>query len=129
MSLSAFNFKFKRWRKRNSYNVDQVVDFVIFQHDLILLGIYICKLESICAPLLLHISIFSPDTGEFVGLTGARWNGSEMLACGLATHFVLQWYYALQIDDMPALSYYILCLLNAVYVISSSMKLCSLGHF
>ncbi|CAJ1948675.1 unnamed protein product [Sphenostylis stenocarpa] len=26
--------------------------------------------------------------GEYVGLTGARLNGAEMLACGLATHFV-----------------------------------------
>ncbi|XP_074556556.1 3-hydroxyisobutyryl-CoA hydrolase 1-like [Curcuma longa] len=26
--------------------------------------------------------------GEYVGLTGARLDGSEMLACGLATHFV-----------------------------------------
>ncbi|XP_057800284.1 3-hydroxyisobutyryl-CoA hydrolase 1-like isoform X1 [Salvia miltiorrhiza] len=26
--------------------------------------------------------------GEFVGLTGARLDGAEMLACGLATHFV-----------------------------------------
>ncbi|XP_034705164.1 3-hydroxyisobutyryl-CoA hydrolase 1-like [Vitis riparia] len=27
--------------------------------------------------------------GEYLGLTGARLDGSEMLACGLATHFVL----------------------------------------
>ncbi|KAG5539303.1 hypothetical protein RHGRI_019761 [Rhododendron griersonianum] len=27
--------------------------------------------------------------GEYLGLTGARINGVEMLACGLATHFVL----------------------------------------
>ncbi|KAG7568882.1 ClpP/crotonase-like domain superfamily [Arabidopsis thaliana x Arabidopsis arenosa] len=27
--------------------------------------------------------------GEYVGLTGARLDGAEMLACGLATHFVL----------------------------------------
>ncbi|KAK9095377.1 hypothetical protein Scep_026846 [Stephania cephalantha] len=27
-------------------------------------------------------------TGEYLGLTGARINGAEMLACGLATHFV-----------------------------------------
>ncbi|KAK9144471.1 hypothetical protein Sjap_004374 [Stephania japonica] len=26
--------------------------------------------------------------GEYLGLTGARINGAEMLACGLATHFV-----------------------------------------
>ncbi|PKI36891.1 hypothetical protein CRG98_042733 [Punica granatum] len=26
--------------------------------------------------------------GEYVGLTGARMDGAEMLACGLATHFV-----------------------------------------
>ncbi|XP_030511646.2 3-hydroxyisobutyryl-CoA hydrolase 1-like [Rhodamnia argentea] len=26
--------------------------------------------------------------GEYIGLTGARLNGAEMLACGLATHFV-----------------------------------------
>ena len=26
--------------------------------------------------------------GEYVGLTGARLDGVEMLACGLATHFV-----------------------------------------
>lgn len=26
--------------------------------------------------------------GEYVGLTGARLDGAEMLACGLATHFV-----------------------------------------
>ncbi|KAL6556380.1 3-hydroxyisobutyryl-CoA hydrolase 1 [Orobanche gracilis] len=29
-----------------------------------------------------------PDVGEYVGLTGARLDGAEMLACGLATHFV-----------------------------------------
>ncbi|ONM56339.1 3-hydroxyisobutyryl-CoA hydrolase 1 [Zea mays] len=29
---------------------------------------------------------FSP--GEYVGLAGARLDGGEMLACGLATHFV-----------------------------------------
>lgn len=27
-------------------------------------------------------------SGEYVGLTGARLDGAEMLACGLATHFV-----------------------------------------
>lgn len=27
--------------------------------------------------------------GEYLGLTGARLDGMEMLACGLATHFVL----------------------------------------
>ncbi|KAK2999608.1 hypothetical protein RJ639_024065 [Escallonia herrerae] len=27
--------------------------------------------------------------GEYLGLTGARIDGAEMLACGLATHFVL----------------------------------------
>lgn len=26
--------------------------------------------------------------GEYVGLTGTRLDGPEMLACGLATHFV-----------------------------------------
>lgn len=26
--------------------------------------------------------------GEYVGLTGARLDGAEMFACGLATHFV-----------------------------------------
>ena len=26
--------------------------------------------------------------GEYVGLTGTRLDGAEMLACGLATHFV-----------------------------------------
>ncbi|XP_070006922.1 3-hydroxyisobutyryl-CoA hydrolase 1-like isoform X2 [Nicotiana tabacum] len=26
--------------------------------------------------------------GEYAGLTGARLDGAEMLACGLATHFV-----------------------------------------
>jgi len=26
--------------------------------------------------------------GEYLGLTGARLDGAEMLACGLATHFV-----------------------------------------
>ncbi|PNX59628.1 hypothetical protein L195_g059780, partial [Trifolium pratense] len=26
--------------------------------------------------------------GEYVGLTGARLDAAEMLACGLATHFV-----------------------------------------
>lgn len=28
-------------------------------------------------------------TGEYLGLTAARINGIEMLACGLATHFIL----------------------------------------
>lgn len=27
-------------------------------------------------------------SGEYVGLTGARLDGAEMLACGLATHYV-----------------------------------------
>ena len=27
--------------------------------------------------------------GEYLGLTGGRLNGNEMLACGLATHLVL----------------------------------------
>ncbi|GAB4837681.1 hypothetical protein Ancab_002533 [Ancistrocladus abbreviatus] len=34
--------------------------------------------------------------GEYLGLTGKRFNGSEMLACGLATHFVLS-------KDLPLL--------------------------
>ncbi|KAF7813381.1 putative 3-hydroxyisobutyryl-CoA hydrolase 3 [Senna tora] len=29
-----------------------------------------------------------PDVGEYLGLTGAHLNGAEMVACGLATHFV-----------------------------------------
>uniref|UniRef100_M0ZG08 3-hydroxyisobutyryl-CoA hydrolase n=1 Tax=Solanum tuberosum TaxID=4113 RepID=M0ZG08_SOLTU len=29
-----------------------------------------------------------PDVGEYAGLTGSRFDGAEMLACGLATHFV-----------------------------------------
>ncbi|PKA53968.1 3-hydroxyisobutyryl-CoA hydrolase 1 [Apostasia shenzhenica] len=29
--------------------------------------------------------------GEYVGLTGVRLDGAEMLACGLATHFVPSW--------------------------------------
>ncbi|KAJ4966053.1 hypothetical protein NE237_017902 [Protea cynaroides] len=29
-----------------------------------------------------------PDTGEYLGLTGAQLDGCEMIACGLATHFV-----------------------------------------
>ncbi|KAK4424775.1 putative 3-hydroxyisobutyryl-CoA hydrolase 3 [Sesamum alatum] len=29
-----------------------------------------------------------PDVGEYLGLTGARISGAEMLECGLATHFV-----------------------------------------
>ncbi|GJW30601.1 3-hydroxyisobutyryl-CoA hydrolase 1-like protein, partial [Tanacetum coccineum] len=29
-----------------------------------------------------------PDVGEYMGLTGARLDGAEMLACGLATHYV-----------------------------------------
>ncbi|KAF3667198.1 3-hydroxyisobutyryl-CoA hydrolase 1 [Capsicum annuum] len=29
-----------------------------------------------------------PDVGEYAGLTGSRLDGAEMLACGLATHFV-----------------------------------------
>lgn len=33
----------------------------------------------------LHFLILA---GEYVGLTGARLDGAEMLACGLATHFV-----------------------------------------
>lgn len=31
-------------------------------------------------------SLFS--TGEYLALSGARLDGAEMLACGLATHFV-----------------------------------------
>ncbi|KAM0015767.1 putative 3-hydroxyisobutyryl-CoA hydrolase [Helianthus debilis subsp. tardiflorus] len=35
--------------------------------------------------------------GEYVGLTGARLDGAEMLACGLATHFVpLEKFFALE---------------------------------
>jgi hypothetical protein len=34
------------------------------------------------------LSIGKQIAGEYVGLTGARLDGSEMLACGLATHFV-----------------------------------------
>ncbi|KAJ4964914.1 hypothetical protein NE237_016763 [Protea cynaroides] len=30
-----------------------------------------------------------PDAGEYLGLTGAHLDGCEMIACGLATHFVL----------------------------------------
>jgi len=26
--------------------------------------------------------------GEYIGLTGAKLDGAEMVACGLATHFV-----------------------------------------
>lgn len=32
--------------------------------------------------------IYNPLAGEYVGLTGTRLDGAEMLACGLATHFV-----------------------------------------
>ncbi|XP_034705398.1 probable 3-hydroxyisobutyryl-CoA hydrolase 3 [Vitis riparia] len=35
------------------------------------------------------LSRLSGSFGEYLGLTGARLDGSEMLACGLATHFVL----------------------------------------
>jgi 3-hydroxyisobutyryl-CoA hydrolase len=33
-----------------------------------------------------HLSCLFP--GEYVALAGARLDGAEMLACGLATHFV-----------------------------------------
>ncbi|XP_034704111.1 probable 3-hydroxyisobutyryl-CoA hydrolase 2 [Vitis riparia] len=35
------------------------------------------------------LSRLSGSFGEYLGLTGARLDGSEMLACGLASHFVL----------------------------------------
>lgn len=35
-----------------------------------------------------HLTFFIMFLGEYIGLTGARLNGHEMLACGLATHFV-----------------------------------------
>ena len=38
---------------------------------------------------------FTSLAGEYVGLTGARLDGAEMLACGLATHFVLSKVYFL----------------------------------
>lgn len=34
------------------------------------------------------ISTGKQIAGEYAGLTGARLDGAEMLACGLATHFV-----------------------------------------
>ena len=41
---------------------------------------------------ILSLSYFSyfmfSYSGDYVGLTGARLDGAEMLACGLATHFV-----------------------------------------
>ncbi|MFS7910106.1 putative 3-hydroxyisobutyryl-CoA hydrolase [Helianthus anomalus] len=46
--------------------------------------------------------------GEYVGLTGARLDGAEMLACGLATHFVpLESFYS-----APELKYAIYALLT-----------------
>lgn len=36
-------------------------------------------------PLLFLFNIFA---GEYAGLAGARLDGAEMLACGLATHYV-----------------------------------------
>ncbi|KAJ9140859.1 hypothetical protein P3X46_031454 [Hevea brasiliensis] len=44
--------------------------------------------------------------GEYLGLTGARLNGAEMLACGLATHFVFS-------QDLPLLE-------NALQTLASS---------
>ncbi|XP_047309876.1 3-hydroxyisobutyryl-CoA hydrolase 1-like [Impatiens glandulifera] len=35
------------------------------------------------------LSRLSDSFGEYLGLTGAKLDGAEMLACGLATHFVL----------------------------------------
>ena len=35
-----------------------------------------------------HELFLTSVAGEYVGLTGASLDGSEMLACGLATHFV-----------------------------------------
>lgn len=35
------------------------------------------------------MNLAKPYIGEYIGLTGAYLDGTEMLACGLATHFVL----------------------------------------
>ncbi|XP_048228476.1 3-hydroxyisobutyryl-CoA hydrolase 1-like isoform X1 [Ricinus communis] len=47
--------------------------------------------------------------GEYLGLTGARLNGAEMLACGLATHFV-------ESKDLPLLE-------NALQALISSEEI------
>lgn len=38
----------------------------------------------------MYVYLYSspPLAGEYVGLTGTRLDGAEMVACGLATHFV-----------------------------------------
>lgn len=35
------------------------------------------------------LSLDNYGIGEYIGLTGKKIDGAEMLACGLATHFVL----------------------------------------
>lgn len=43
--------------------------------------------------------------GEYLGLTGARLNGVEMIACGLATHFVLSKDISLLEDELDLLEH------------------------
>ena len=40
-------------------------------------------------PILFNSLWVNECEGEYLGLTGARLDGNEMLACGLANHFVL----------------------------------------
>ncbi|KAL6326292.1 hypothetical protein AAG906_004789 [Vitis piasezkii] len=62
--------------------VNSSYDFTIFQHNF---------LEYLIHVVLTHFPFICVNRyeGEYLGLTGARLDGSEMLACGLATHFVL----------------------------------------
>lgn len=45
------------------------------------------QMLSLISPWLISNFLYSL-AGEYAGLTGARLDGAEMLACGLATHFV-----------------------------------------
>ncbi|MCD7468140.1 3-hydroxyisobutyryl-CoA hydrolase 1 [Datura stramonium] len=56
-------------------------------------------LENVCAMPETALGLF-PDAGEYAGLTGARLDGAEMLACGLATHFVLESLISANIDHV-----------------------------
>ena len=57
--------------------------------------------------------------GEYLGLTGARLDGKEMLACGLATHFVLS--KVLSLKDIQ--SYHKRYFLNDIHFFAYSLLL------
>lgn len=72
----------------------QILDFLFgFMMPMAIIAYYIVlmwnkKLVPIALICFITWKLQLSLAGEYVGLTGARLDGAEMLTCGLATHFV-----------------------------------------